>query len=447
MVTPHPTHDRSASRVVVVARRSVVLLLTLGLAIYILTTGRLERHQPHQRPRRRAGVGVPEIVGALQRSSPSFVGSFLSPLIPGANAEKEEIRMLTRRTSSTGGIVIEQIRSSHNDGVDRSGLNLPPHLRVETGSDRRNKDKRIISLVVPLFKAKADLALQLSYLAHAFERKRTMESVLPTVEFQLVVDASRSSCTDFLKLFPETAKRLVWFDDLDEVSFLATRFKQEAWLKKRYPHDDESSTDYTLSVDAASSSLSRAASWQQTAHHLQALLSQQSREPRFQQRFGAHISLPFLVSSDALESVQEVQALEFLRMHEAACNELPSVTVSPDETVVFFRLVEHTQDFPLEFPATRPVLILYDRESSIYLHSYRAMLEAAGHTVRMEGLQSQQQAFCLGRSVSHFLDTNNRCKLGEWVQTVAAHVSSASQNKALQEKQLRRHRRAPRSST
>lgn len=429
MVTPHPPQERSAAKVYVVvlfARRSVVLL-TLGLTVYVLTWGRLERHQHKTRARTRA-VGVQEIAEA--------------------NAEPKEIRFLAR--TSAGGNELEQIRQSYD--VTRQGLfsqvNPTPHLRVDTGipGSEQPNSMRIISLVVPLFEAKSDLSLQLSYLAHAFERKLLMESVLHTVEIQLALETSRSSCTDFLQLFPDTARRLVWFDDLDAASYLETYFKQESWLKKRYPHDDDASTDSTLSVDAASSSLSRAASWRQTAHHLQALLLQQSREPQWQQRLGAQISLPFLVSHDVLENVQDFKALEFLPMDGAACKRSPSVTVGPDETVVFFRQVEHAQDFPLQFPATQRVLVLYDSESFHYLHSYRARLESVGHTVRMEELQSQKQAFCLGRYASHFLDTSPS-KLGEWVQIIAARASSASQNKPFQQAHLRRLRRTLRSST
>lgn len=96
-------------------------------------------------------------------------------------------------------------------------------------------NKRNISLLVPLFKENSDLGLQLSNPANAIERKRSMESVLPSVKIQLVMDTCRALCTDFLQLFPDAASHLVWMEDLDEWAFLATHAKQETWLRERYP--------------------------------------------------------------------------------------------------------------------------------------------------------------------------------------------------------------------
>ena len=220
-------------------------------------------------------------------------------------------------------------RSSAGDSLLASVQSRPTTSGLRAAGDKESSSsKRVVSLVVPLYKAGADnLGLQLSLLAHAVQRKRSIEGVLPTVEIQLVAHAPRALCRDLMQLFPRQAAHIVWLDDLDEAAFRATAAKQEAWLRQRYPFDDQVSTETTLSVDADSqnnNNKSHALSWRQTAFHLRLLLSQQEQSPEggpWRQAPGAQVSLPFLVSNLGLENAEEFNDVQdwFRGMNEAAC--------------------------------------------------------------------------------------------------------------------------------
>jgi len=441
----HHRHGTQHHPRVTAARRSV-LFVTLLLTIYVLTSGRQQKHR-HQR----YATSVDTARNVFLNNNDDDGEELLL-----ASAARYPMTVPTKDKEESSKRVI-MARASAGDSLLASVQSRPTTsgLRADAGDKESSfSSKRVVSLVVPLYKAGAvdNLGRQLSLLAHAVQRKRAIEGVLPTVEIQIVAHAPRAFCRDFIQLFPRQAAHIVWLDDLDEAAFRATAAKQEAWLRQRYPFDDQVSTETTLSVDAGSynnNNKSHALSWRQTAFHLRLLLSQQEQSPDggpWRQAPGAQVSLPFLVSSLGLENAEEAftDVQDWFRgMNEAACDELKIASPDDDETVVLFRQVHQApHDFPSQLPSTNGVLILFDEISKPFVESYRAMLAAAGHTVRTEKLESQVQAFCLiAANEAAILETTSS-DLGQWARAVAALQRQEKTEKAKSHLRLRRYTRS-----
>jgi hypothetical protein len=240
----------------------------------------------------------------------------------------------------------EGARGRHNRDGPQVGVTRP--VRANHVAPRQHgpmpsettSPKRILSLVVPLHKAGADVVEQLSFLVHAASVKLAMEQQLLNIELELVVVASdRKDTAELRHLFPNLNDPIVWLDTSDaQRAYRATAARQEQWLRQRYPDDNVQliSTEATLNVAHPDHYLD-------TAHHLSLLLRHQSEsisspiypppsDPR------QLVSLPFLLSTGKVTDAaslgtflqqQRLVPHGLFRIDESACAMLRNGNVEP----------------------------------------------------------------------------------------------------------------------
>lgn len=275
------------------------------------------------------------------------------------------------------------------DGTVRTRNGFLEGTRKGIRSEKKAVKPRVISLVVPLWKAKADLGEQLSYLAHAVSRKLSIEQELVDIKIQLVADSTRAATQDLHALFPGVVQSFTWLEDVDEEEYLAAVALQEAWLKQRYPSDVDASTETTLNVDLH---------WKETAFHLQTLLQHQGHRS-FQESPHGKISLPFLVSSEKSDMgdlllLQDDSFRDLFQVDETACG--AGSHPEADETVIRLRDVELSGSMLFQQAASnKKMVIVTEAESDAeFLESCTELMHARGLSVRVHQVSSQAQAFC-----------------------------------------------------
>lgn len=155
-------------------------------------------------------------------------------------------------------------------------------------NSQNDRNKRVISLFVPLWEIGSSTEKQATYLMHAFAQKKFLEDELGNVSFQIVVDTTRAATVKLRRLYPHLDNDIKFTEDIqvDEYSRAERQLKQ--WLYERYP-DEVFDLYQLMNINVGDV--------RQHTDHIARLLRHQEIAHIYPEPENANVSLPFVWTS------------------------------------------------------------------------------------------------------------------------------------------------------